>query len=56
MLADALCYYAVSYLAWQETFTTHVDAFWATARSVRPFRGRHLPPSGPSPDALIYQD
>jgi hypothetical protein len=56
MYADALCFYAVSYLAWAATYATHLDAFRATARSVRPFRGRHLPPTGPSPDALIYRD
>jgi hypothetical protein len=56
MYADALCYYAVSYLAWEQTFARHVDAFWAMARSVRPFRGRQIPPSGPSPLALLYND
>ena len=56
MYADTLCFYAVSYLAWAETFATHLEAFWATARSLRPFRGRHLPPTGPSPDANIYGD
>jgi hypothetical protein len=56
MYADALCYYAVSYLAWEATFERHVEAFWATARSVRPFRGRHLAPSGPSPLGMLYSD
>ena len=54
MLADALCYYAVSYLAWESTWAQHLEDFNATVRSVRPFRGRHIAPSGPSPDALIY--
>jgi hypothetical protein len=56
MFADALCGYAVSYLAWQPTFARHVDAFWATAKSVRPFRGRQVAPSGLSPVALLYSD
>jgi hypothetical protein len=56
MYADALCYYAVSYLARATAYEAHLAAFWATARSVRPFRGRLLQPTGPSPTALLYGD
>jgi hypothetical protein len=40
MLADALCYYGVSYLASQATFAEHTADFWAVVQSVRPFEGR----------------
>jgi hypothetical protein len=56
MYADNVCYYAVSYLAREATFAAHVAAFWATARSIRPFRGRVLHPTGPSPLAVLYSD
>ncbi len=56
MFQDDLCCYGVSYLAWDATYATHLAAFWSAARSVRPFRGRHVPPSGPSPLAIIYGD
>lgn len=56
MYGDALCYYAVTYLAWEQTFARHVEAFWTVAKSVRPFRGRHIAPSGPSPLGMLYSD
>jgi len=40
MLADAQCYYGVSYLASPPAFDEHVAAFWALANSIRPFEGR----------------
>ncbi len=56
MYADSLCYYGVSYLARATQFDAHVADFWATARSIRPFRGRLLPPTGPSPLAMLYSE
>jgi hypothetical protein len=56
MYADSLCYYAVSYLARATAFAAHVQTFWAAARSIRPFRGRVLPPTGPSPTAVLYSE
>jgi hypothetical protein len=54
--ADALCYYSLSSLATESAFDEHALAFWEAARSVRPFRGRRLAPTGPSPVALLYSD
>ncbi len=56
MYADSLCYYGISYLAREEVWKDHVDRFWATARSIRPFRGRVIQPSGVSPLATLYSD
>ena len=56
MYADSLCYYGVSYLAREERWKDHVEAFWATARSIRPFRGRILTPTAASPIATLYAD
>lgn len=56
MYADDLCLYAVSYLAWERTFDLHLDAFRQTARSVRPFRGSLMMPTGQSPVAVLYSD
>jgi hypothetical protein len=56
MYADEICYYAVSYLAREASFSTHVETFWVAARSLRPFRGRLVPPTGPSPTATLYSD
>jgi hypothetical protein len=54
--SDTLCYYAVSYLAREEKWKQHVEAFWAAARSIRPFRGRMLAPTAASPVATLYSD
>lgn len=56
MYFDSLCYYGISYLARETAFAQHVNAFWTTARSIRPFRGRVLHPTGPSPLAALYSD
>jgi hypothetical protein len=56
MFADPICYYAVSYLATEPAFERDAAIFWKTARSMRPFRGHKLAPSGPSPLATIYSD
>jgi hypothetical protein len=56
MYSDAICCYAVSYLARAPSFAKHLPAFWAAARSIRPFRGKLLHPSGPSPTATLYSD
>jgi hypothetical protein len=56
MVADELCLYAVSYLAWERTFEHHLEAFVEMARSLRPFRGALLMPTGQSPVALLYSD
>jgi hypothetical protein len=56
MYGDEICLYAVSYLAWDRAFDRYVEAFRETARSVRPFRGTLLHPTGQSPVALLYRD
>jgi hypothetical protein len=56
MYSDSLCYYAISYLAPEATFERHVETFWKVARSIKPFRGAVIMPSGPSPLAIIYSD
>jgi hypothetical protein len=56
MFADEICLYAVSYLAWERSFDRHLAAFWETARSLRPFRGTLLYPTGMSPLATLYSD
>ena len=56
MYADSLCYYGISYLAREEVWKQHVEAFWAAARSIRPFRGKIIAPSAPSPIATLYSD
>ena len=54
--SDSLCYYAIAYLARATAFEAHVADFWATARSVRPFRGRAVAPTSASPTATLYSD
>ena len=44
LLADALCYYGINYVASVAAFAEHEATFWATARSIQPFRGRVAPP------------
>ena len=56
MYSDSLCYYGISYLAREESWKEHIDAFWATARSIRPFRGKILSPTAASPIATLYAD
>lgn len=54
--ADALCYYAISYLATEAAYDQHAEVFWKAAWSMRPFRGQHLKPTAPSPIATLYSD
>lgn len=54
LYGDAQCVYGISYLAREDAFARHLDTFWATARSLRPFTGRvlsppQLDPTEPSP-------
>lgn len=56
MYSDAVCYYAISLLARATVFAQFVQIFWGAARSIRPFRGKLLHPSGPSPTAMLYRD
>src|SRR5690606_32696977 len=37
LVADARFFYGVSYLAAEDVFADHEAAFWAVARSIRPF-------------------
>jgi len=46
LLVDDLCYYGLSYLASEETFATHEQTFWTAVRTIKPFAGRIVPPSG----------
>lgn len=45
LFADALCYYGINYVASVAAFAEHEATFWATARSIQPFRGRVAPPA-----------
>lgn len=40
MLSDELCYYGLNYMATPEVFLEHLALALATARSIRPFKGR----------------
>lgn len=44
---DARCCYGLSYAAPLEAFPVHEGAFWALARSLRPFAGEVLAPPEP---------
>jgi hypothetical protein len=37
--------YGINYMAFGATYTEHLATFWKVARSIRPFRGRVVPPS-----------
>ena len=54
--SDPICYYGISLLARATVFAQFVQIFWMAARSIRPFRGKLLPPTGPSPTAMLYGD
>jgi hypothetical protein len=40
LFADELCYYGINYVATTAAFGEHEATFWASARSMQPFRGR----------------
>lgn len=40
MYADSLCYYGITYIAVPRVFAQHLEAFWGTAKSKVPFKGR----------------
>jgi hypothetical protein len=42
--ADALVYYGVSYLASDTGYGRQLKVFWECAKSLRPFRGKAIPP------------
>lgn len=56
MYFDSLCYYGINYLARASVFATHVETFWAAARSIRAFKGRVVAPTAQSPVATLYAD
>jgi hypothetical protein len=45
LLVDNLCYYGLSYLASEDTFGTHVQAFWNAVATIKPFAGRIVTPA-----------
>ncbi len=46
LLVDELCLYNLSYGASVEAFDTHIEAFWTSVRTIKPFRGKIFAPSG----------
>jgi hypothetical protein len=49
---DEAFMYGINYMAFGQAYDEHLEAFWKTARSIRPFQGRVVPPS-PPPDPVI---
>lgn len=44
LLVDELCYYALNYLATEDTFGVHEETFWTAVRSIKPFSGGVIAP------------
>lgn len=46
MLVDELCGYGLSYAGWSDVFDNHVEEFWTSVRTIKPFAGRIVTPTG----------
>jgi hypothetical protein len=46
LLVDELCYYSINYLSSEPAFAAYELVFWAAVRTIKPFAGRIVLPSG----------
>jgi len=52
LYCDDKFYYGINYMAFGSEHDKHLDTFWKTARSMRPFVGAVVPPTAPPTPAI----